>query len=215
MKEKLKQSKENEEKFKKQLKEKEKQIQDLQNKLENIALTAVSKPTHIQNNRINNQINNLLPITDKHLKEQSEFLTMQHIKEGPSGYAKYAIEYPLKDRIICTDFSRRKIKYKDENGNLVIDPDMIKLSQKLFKAIEEQNDLLINEYIDELHEKYNVSTLEMDDIDPDIYLNRVELATKEISKLKDVKREIKEIANGNKNDTYYGFIKDLCSKTTN
>ena len=48
------------------------------------------------------------------------------------------MEYPLKDKIVCTDFSRRKLKYKDENGNLIEDPEMIKLSQKLFKAIEEK-----------------------------------------------------------------------------
>jgi hypothetical protein len=48
------------------------------------------------------------------------------------------LEYPLKDKIVCTDFSRRKLKYKDENGNLIEDPEMIKLSQKLFKAIEEK-----------------------------------------------------------------------------
>ena len=140
--------------------EKDKQIEKLQSELVSIAITAASKPINIQNNqhnqRINNTINNLIPITDDHFKDQVQYLTLEHIKNGANGYVQYALEFPLKDRITCTDFSRRKIKYKDSEGNLVDDPEMTKLSQKFFRAIEEKNSILINEYLNDIQNKFNM-----------------------------------------------------------
>jgi hypothetical protein len=139
------------------LEEKNIQIKDLQSQNETMAITAINRPTTQNNNqRINQIINNMTPITEDHLKEQAEFLTIDHIKDGIPGYVKYALEYPLKDKIVCTDYSRRKIKYKDEDGVLIDDPEMIKLTQKLFKAIEEKNDILIQEYSKEIQQKYNI-----------------------------------------------------------
>jgi len=48
--------------------------------------------------------------------------------------------------IVCTDFQRRNCKYKDENGNVVSDPEMTKITKRLFYAIKERNEELINEY---------------------------------------------------------------------
>ena len=62
--------------------EQKEQINDLQNKMENIAIKAVSKPTYINNNNNskNQIINNLVPITENHFREQVEYLTIDHIK---------------------------------------------------------------------------------------------------------------------------------------
>jgi len=130
----------------------EEQIKDLQNKLENIALKAVSKPSiNINNNqKIKQIINNLIPVTDSYIKDQVSNLTIEHIKKGPSGYAEYILNFPLNKRIMCVDFSRKKIKYKDENGNIITDPEMTLLSVKLFKSIKERNKELINEYIEDI-----------------------------------------------------------------
>ena len=213
--------------FKEQLKEKELQIKELQNQLANIAMSAVNKPINIQNikhntntQRINNNtINNLIPITENYLKEQAEFLTLEHVKNGINGYVQYALDHPLKDRIICTDFSRRKIKYKDENGNLIDDPEMVILTQKLFKAIEDKNDILISQYIKELHEKYKVLIMEpnneMSDEESLQYTNKLEMITNELFRIKNQNKNIKDIANGNKNDIYYKLVKDICMKTMN
>ena len=205
------------------LEEKNNQIKDLQAQIEKMATTAINRPTtqNNQNNnnqRINQIINNLTPITEDHLKEQAEFLTIDHIKDGIPGYVKYALEYPLKDKIICTDYSRRKIKYKDEDGVLIDDPEMIKLTQKLFKAIEEKNDILIQEYSKEIQQKYNILMIEtpnneMNDSDTEMLEAKFNVLTKEFFNAKDRTREIKEIAKGNKNETYYEFVKDICSKT--
>jgi hypothetical protein len=200
-----------------QLKELKEQIKEKNEQIERLATVAINRPTNIQNNRINQIINNLTPITDQYLKDQAEFLTIDHIKDGVDGYVKYALDYPLKDKIVCTDFSRRKIKYKDEEGNLIDDPEMLKLSQKLFKAIEEKNAFLVNEYIKELHERYNILIMnpnnEMEDLESSDYFSKLEMITDELFKVKDQKKEIDEIAKGNKPEIYHNFLKDVCSKS--
>jgi len=125
------------------------QIKDLQNKLEHIAVEATKRPITINNSTNNNHqkigqiINNLIPITEDHFREQVQYLTMEHIQNGAEGYAQYAMEYPLKDRVLCTDYSRRKLKYKNEEGDVVADPEMIKLAQRLFTSIDIQNARMI------------------------------------------------------------------------
>jgi hypothetical protein len=210
-----------EERLKNQEEKYERQIKELQSQIERLATVAINKPTNVQNNnqRVNQIINNLTPITEQHLKDQAEFLTIDHIKDGVNGYVKYALEYPLKDKRVCTDFSRRKLKYKDENGNLIEDPEMIKLSQKLFKAIEEKNSTLINEYIIELHDKYKVMVMEpnneMDEGESEEFSIKFNSITDELFKVKNQRKEINEIANGKKTDILHDFIKDVCSKTVN
>jgi hypothetical protein len=209
-------------KYEKQLEEQEnkyeKQIYDLQNKLENIALKAVSKPTNIHNNnqKINQIINNLTPITDNHLKDQAKFLTLEHIKNGASGYAQYALEYPLKDKIVCTDFARKKIKFKDNEGNLIDDPEMAKLLQKLCKAILEQNQILIDEYMDELQSKFikwaKEPNNEMNEDETEEYSTIGSIITDAISQIRTQNREIKEIADGYKPDIFNEIVRYICSK---
>lgn len=124
------------------------QIKDLQDKLEYIAIRGVEKPT--------NQTINLLPITEEYMKNCAQYLTIEHIKDGPIGYAKYALEYPFKDRILCVDYARKKIKYKNNNGEYIIDPYMVKLAPRFFKCIEDHNDQLIDEYVNELKQQCDV-----------------------------------------------------------
>ena len=129
-------------KYENQLSKYENTIKELQDKLENIAIKATQRPTTtnttIINNRtnVNNFIQNMQPVTRDYLVEQSDNLTLEHIQNGASGYAKYAIEYPFKDRIACVDYSRRKIKFKDNNGNLISDLEMIKLAPMFFDRIK-------------------------------------------------------------------------------
>jgi hypothetical protein len=119
------------------------EIHILQDKLENTAIIGAKKVTTI--NTVNNIIQNLDPITPKLLEEQSRHLTIEHVRKGPAGYAEYALEYPFKDRIVCVDYARRKAKYKDENGNIITDPKLTKLTKLLFQSIAEKNkELAIN-----------------------------------------------------------------------
>jgi hypothetical protein len=206
--------------FLEQLSSKDIQIQELQNKLENIAIKAVSKPTTVNNtnnSRVNQIINNLTPITTEHLTEHAQFLTLEHIKDGASGYAKYALEYPLKDKIICVDYARRKVKYKDEEGNLVDDPEMTKLAKKFFMAIETYNNNLLSNYNADILQKMldvggDNNEMTQEEADKCILLGNA--LFEEMVKVKSMRTDIEDIKKGNKPELYYDFVKDVCSKTT-
>jgi hypothetical protein len=194
-------------------------IKELESKLENIALKAVSKPTTVNNNnsRVNQIINNLTPITTQHLTEHAQFLTLEHIKDGASGYAKYALEYPLKDKIICVDYARKKVKYKDEEGNLVDDPEMTKLAKRFFTAIETYNNSLLTNYNAEILQKMldvggDNNEMTQEEADKCILLGNA--LFEEMVRVKSIKTDIEDIKKGNKPELYYDFVKDVCSKTT-
>ena len=123
-----------------------KQIKDLTDRIQSMAEKAINKPSTVNKNitTTNQIINNMMPLTDEHLQEHIHNLNPLHVQNGASGYAKYALEYPLKDMIVCTDFQRKSCKYKDENGNVVSDPEMTKITKRLFSAIKERNEELIN-----------------------------------------------------------------------
>ena len=135
-----------------EIKELKKQIDKLQSKLENVAIKAVSRPTTVNNttNTLNAYIQQMDVITDQVFQDNLENFTIEYIKKGAEGFANYALEHPLHNRIACVDYSRKKIKYKDENGNVISDPEMMKLSTKLFSSILTKNKELIKQYVDEV-----------------------------------------------------------------
>lgn len=200
------------------LKEKEEMVKHLKEQtkekdesIERLATVVINRPTTQNNQRINNIINNLTPITEDFLKEQSEYLSLDHVKNGINGYVQYALNYQLKDKIVCTDFARKHIIYKDVEGNLIDDPEMLKLAQKLFKAIENKNTTLINEYIHELLGNYNALAIGSDG---DKYRSKIKLLAKKLLEVKKQRKNVADIAKGDKNDTYYDFMRGICLKTT-
>lgn len=206
-----------------QLLKQENTIKELQEKIENLAILGMNKTTnniqnnssHVQNN--NQRILNLSPITQDHFEEQAQFLTIEHIKDGADGYARYAIEYPLKDRVLCVDFSRRKIKYKDDDGEIKSDPEMSRLSKKLFKALEDRNKKLTTEYINELKKKLFTETgekKEMSEDEIETYQQQSDRIIDVITELSKQRLEVSEISEGYKPDMYHKFIKNVCSETT-
>jgi len=208
--------------YKQQIEELKKQVDKLQDKLENVAIRAATKPSTTNHNNIqqnNNQkinqiINNMLPLTDEHFKEQAQYLTIEHIKNGAQGYAKYAMEYPLKDRIVCVDFSRRKLKYKNGDGEVVVDPEMCKISQKLFSAIEDRNTQLIGEYTEQLkHKLYGKDDDEMTENEVAELNIQTDYIIDHITEMFGHRNELKDVAQGLKPDMYHSFIKNVCSKS--
>jgi len=191
----------------------ESQIRELQDKLVSIAEKAVSKPM-IQDNRIQ-QINNFAPITDEHLLEHVDNLTLDHIKNGASGYAQYALEYPLKDRVLCTDYSRRKLRYKNGDGQIVSDPEMITLTKKLFSAIQERNTVLIKEYAREFQLKFlglsSEFSDEMDEKEQEEFDQRSTEIHEFLTQITTQDRQVKELANGYRSELFHEFIRHVCS----
>ena len=185
-----------------------KQNKDLNNRIQSMAEKAISKPSTI--NKHITTINNMLPITDAHLQEHIQNLNPIHVQNGASGYAKYALEYPLKDMIVCTDFQRRSCKYKDENGNVVSDPEMTKITKRLFSAIKERNEELTNEYSAELQAKWKaLNTVE--------HMNEEDFSTQTNDALEFVmnvlsqKRQANEMADGMRPELFYSFIRELAA----
>jgi uncharacterized C2H2 Zn-finger protein len=151
-----------------QKKEYEKRICDLQDKLENIAIKAVQNPTTMHNTTTKNiQINNFLKnapaLTDAVIQDNIQYLTLDHHVQGAEGYAKYAMEFPFKGRIVCVDVARNKIKYKDGDGNVIEDVGFQKMMMKLCKAIFGKSYDLSIEHLDKLAKKFTEKELEQYD----------------------------------------------------
>jgi len=177
-------------KYELQLSQKDRQIQQLQDKLENIAIKAVQRPTTVKNTQINNFIQKMEPITHEHLVDHAPKLTIEHIQKGAYGYAEYALEYPLKDRVACVDYGRRKIKFKDTDGNVVTDPEMIKLAPMFFESIKEKSSELVHE----------LNTPNMDSA-----------MFEGVAKLFNTNADVKNGSTGIKTDFYHDFVKHVCS----
>ena len=172
------------------IKDQKQTIKELQNKLENIAIKAVQKSTTTIKNTHINYIQKMEPITLEHLVNHVPQLTIEHIKKGASGYAEYALEGPLKDRIACVDYSRRKIKFKDIEGNVITDPEMTKLAPMFFDSIKDKSSQLV----------YNLNN---SDIDSSMFEG--------VAKLFNTNADVKNGAIGIKTDFYHDFIKQVCS----
>ena len=189
--------------------------------IKNTKTTVINKNTQNTQNtqRINTVINNLIPITEQHFEEQTNFLTLDHIKDGVNGYVKCALEHHFKDRIICVDYARRKIKYKNSKGELVDDPEMVKLSENYFKSIEPRNTDIINGYIkalgDEIYLLNTTTSNKMDDSETEVFQRKSNEILDNVNKAFTQKAEVKDAAKGKKSNIYMDFVKDICAKTVN
>jgi hypothetical protein len=207
--------------FQQIINEKDKRITDLEDRMHSLLVKAVSRPTVTTNtdNRIQQTINNLIPLTDDHLTEQAEFLTLDHIKQGALGYANFACDYALKDRITCVDIARRKIKYKNSDGQIVTDPEMNVLSRKLFTSIKDKNTKLTNQYRGELRDmilkKYMESGNDISDEETKELETTIDQMNKEIQEASNLYYQTMEITDGKKPDIYHDFIREVCNKTVN
>jgi hypothetical protein len=165
------------------------QISELQSRLENVAVQGVKKSTTTTNNIVN--IENL---TDEWLRTSSKNLTLDHIQRGPQGYAEFASQHSLKDRVQCVDFSRRILQYKEDDA-IIRDKKGKKLSRKFFQSIESQNKELIMQAMAKIRE-------EMDDKTPEELDSLIEKMTKFLDmNSTDIvqNQELKE-----------SFVKELC-----
>jgi uncharacterized Zn-finger protein len=117
-------------------------------------ITGMQQASNTTNiNRNNVVLQNMTPITDEDIQEHLVHLTLNFIQEGAKGYADFANSYPFKDRVLCTDKSRKKLKYKDVDGEVIEDGGGLKLAQKFFQAIAPRNEEIINAEYRALHEE--------------------------------------------------------------
>jgi hypothetical protein len=186
------------------LKEKIECLKEENEKLHKLAQTAIEKSTTTTNIKTNYNINNninLMPITEDYINQQAQFLTIEHIKKGALGYSTYFLDYPLKDRILCTDFSRRKFKYKNEKGDIIIDPEMTNLSNLLFKSIKDKNRELSVQYINDINKKIENNS------------NTLEYWMDIASTFSEQDLEVLKMFNGEKNNFFHDIIRNISCKT--
>jgi len=96
----------------------------------------------------------------------------------------------LKERIACVDYSRRKMKFKDKEGNLITDPEMVKLAPMFFNSIKEKSSEIV----------YSQNDANMDSA-----------MFEAVAKLFNMNADVKNGADGIKSDFYHDFIKQVCS----
>ena len=142
---------------------------------------------------------NCPPLTQEHFEENAQFLSLDHIKKGFQGYAQYALDYPLKGRVKCTDYSRRKIKYMNEDGEVVVDPEMKQVRTRLFNALRTRNQELTAEYVAELKQKSESGEWNRMDVQ-DLILEAINL-----------NGEVLEIGQGNNSESISEFVKWVCT----
>ena len=138
------------------------QLDKTEENYKDLAITAVKRPTtSTKNIQINNYIKNMPPLLDQDIQNNVPMLTLEHHVKGAEGYAQYALEFPFKDKIVCVDVARNKIKYKNEEGDIIEDVGFNKMMTKLCTALKDRSFNLSQEHYEKLTDKF--SDEEMDE----------------------------------------------------
>jgi plasmid stabilization system protein ParE len=188
-------------------------------KLENTIAKIAEKPTTTNNTTTNNNqkyqqiIQNLTPITEEHYIEIQDMLTEEHILNGIQGYIE-ATSHIFEDKAVCTDLSRKIIKYKDSQGNIITDPKMDRLILKIFKYLAEKNKELAQEYLKKLSDRCD--ELAKENMAKTISQAKFEYEYDKIDEQKDEiianRNDIEEIAQGKDNNFKSKYVEKVCNK---
>jgi hypothetical protein len=100
------------------------------------------------------------PLMIEDIKESVPMLTLDHHVKGAEGYAEFALEFPFKDKIVCVDVNRNKIKYKDGDGNVCVDVGFRKMMTKLCESLKDRSFNLCQEHYEKLSEQFTERELE-------------------------------------------------------
>ena len=134
---------------------------DLQDRYDNLSLTAVKRPVNnTKNIQINNFIQKMEPLRIEDIEESVPMLTLDHHVKGAEGYAEYALEFPFKDKIVCVDVNRNKIKYKDGEGNVIEDVGFQKMMTKMCESLKDRSFNLCQEHYEKLSEQFTEKELD-------------------------------------------------------
>ena len=128
------------------------QISQLQKQITELMTGA--KASNVNNYNI--AVNNLKPLTDEDISEHIERLNIEFILQGAKGYADFANKYPFKNHIICTDKARKKIKFKNADGEIVDDPQGRQVTQRFFQTYADKNRQIITTEYHNLQQQVQV-----------------------------------------------------------
>lgn len=179
------------------LSEKEKDQQTL-------ALTAISRPTtNIKNTIKHSVIQNLTPLLEHEMKQHVPQLTVEHVRAGAEGYAKFALSHPLRDKITCTDASRKKLAWKNDSGDIVYDMEGTQLSEKFFRIIKDRNFALFRELVIDLGKKWDDAISRQDQDEADAIAELTD-------KIGSWRKQAYDASNGDDNELRNEFVRYLC-----
>ena len=137
------------------------QVEKYRQDYEKLSLTAVKRPVNnTKNIQINNYIQKMEPLRYEDLKETVPMLTLDHHVKGAEGYAEFALEFPFKNKIVCVDVNRNKIKYKDGDGNVIEDVGFRKMMMKLCEALKDRSFNLCQEHYEKLSREFTETEME-------------------------------------------------------
>lgn len=145
----------------------------------------------------------LIPLTDEMFSNSVNHLSINDIIKGPHGLATFALQHIFLGKIICSDISRRKIRYKTDNNEWSTDYKMIDLSVKFFTAIKSRAFELLNEMNKQNRERIKLNELNCDEED-DFF--------EDLIKYGEIKIMINEGSCGINNKYVSDFIEIICSK---
>ena len=100
------------------------------------------------------------PLRIDDIKNTVPMLTLDHHIKGAEGYAEFALEFPFKEKIVCVDVNRNKIKYKDCEGNVIEDVGFQKMMTKLCDLLKDRSFNLSQEHYDKLSEQFTDKELD-------------------------------------------------------
>lgn len=134
---------------------------DLQERYDKLSLTAVKRPVNSTKNvQINNYIQKMEPLRIEDITQSVPMLTLDHHVKGPEGYAEYALEFPFKNKIVCLDVNRNKIKYKNDDGDVIEDIGFQKMMTNLCKSLKDRSFNLCQEHYEKLSQEFTESEME-------------------------------------------------------
>ena len=172
--------------------------QDLQNQIKDIAVQGVKKST-------TTNILKLESLTDEWLHKQAMLLTNEHLSQGVAGLAQFAVDNSFKDRVVCTDQSRKSLKYK-ENGKIIKDPKGKTLAKKFFSSIKSKTDNIIPEMIEKIKEELDNAGEEHEVF---------EMVKSKMEELISVEKGIKTITKGQEHELKEEFTRQMCELLPN
>lgn len=137
------------------------QLSKAQERYDDLATTAVKRPTtSTKNIQINNYIKNMPPLLETDIHNSVPMLTLEHHVKGAEGYAEYALEFPFKDKIVCVDTTRNKIKYKNKDGDVIEDVGFRKMMVKLCTALKDHSFNLCQEHYEKLSDTFTETEID-------------------------------------------------------
>lgn len=137
------------------------ELEKVQDRYDKLSITVVKRPVNnTKNIQINNFIQNMEPLRIEDIQESVPLLTLDHHVKGAEGYAEFALEFPFKNKIVCLDVNRNKIKYKNDEGDVIEDVGFRKMMTKLCEALKDRSFNLCQEHYEKLSKEFTESELE-------------------------------------------------------